>query len=470
MGLCSTVAITVLFFISYFSSCYISSDDLEMTFFCDDNTVLNFVVLAAFIAILYIVKRKGLIERLTQWLSVDSNYQNTKNRLLFVIFLLGTIWVFSTQYVPGSDQMDVVSSAEKLRSGETNMLEPGGYLDRYNNQLGLAIIEYYLGAFWGDFNLMAFQLLNVVGLTLLYKKIVDILEHTDTSRLIQICALICGVGFFPLIMYTSFVYGTIWSVTLALLTFDMECKFLNDYRWWRIPLCALYMAFAIQVKNNVWILFIALEIYTLIFLLEDKEKIIRSAVMLFAVCLVALVVSKMPKYWISQKTGYELDQGITSWAFIAMGLQEGDKAPGWWNTYNYESYDQNSFNSYAQSIEAKAEIQKSIDHFKSDKGYAYRFFIKKIASMWTEPTYQSFWISQIRNHRVTLPDWIEKSMTVQGYTVAARMLDCVQPIFLLGILLWIIFEEKEAFNKHSLFLLAFLGGFIFHLFWEEEDN
>ena len=137
----------------------------------------------------------------------------------------------------------------------------------------------------------------------------------------------------------------------------------------------------------------------------------------------------MPQQWINKKTGYNLNQGISYWAFVAMGLQEGDKAPGWWNGYNYYSYDSNSFNAYGQAVEAKEDIEKSIERFISDKEYAYIFFVKKIASMWTEPTYQSFWISQIRRHRVDLPEWINNSMTVQGYTKASNFLDSIQPVF-----------------------------------------
>ena len=468
--ICASAAMSVLCFISLISTCYMTSDELEMTFFCNDNTVANLLVITLFLAVLFFLRKIKVWEKVNAKIQDDKIYNKIKKILLLAILAIGSLWVFSTQYVPGSDQLDVVNCAHKLFIGETNMLEPGGYMDRYNNQLGLIVIDYFLARIWGDFNIMAFQLLNVLGLTLFYKKVVEILEIEDVSRIAQLGTLAMGIIFYPMILYTSFVYGTIWSVTLSLYAFYHVYRFLNDYKWWRIPVASIFMAVAIQVKNNVWILMIAILIYSLVHLFKDKKNILKILVLVFCLMLTALTVNKLPKAYIEKKTGYKLEQGITSWAFIAMGLQEGEKAPGWWNAYNYYSYDDNDYNSYGQSVEAKGEIKKSLQNFKADKPYAFRFFAQKITSIWSEPTYQSFWVNQIRNHRVTLPSWIDKSMTAPGYTKAANVLNFFQILLFLGVLLWLILEDKDIFLERSIFVLAFLGGFMFHLFWEAKSQ
>ena len=288
----ATVILGSLLYISIISTCYISSDEMEITFFCADNVFQNIVILVIVIAVMMFLQYVGVNSKVRKYLESDVIYHKWKHGLLLILFLLCMVWVIFTQYIPGSDQMDVISSAYKLYIGETNMIEPGGYLDRYNNQLGLAVIDYYFARLWGDYNVMAFQTLNVVGIVLFYKKIVDILELHAISRITQLGTLMCGILFFPMIMYTSFVYGNIWSVTLGVLAFDAECKFINDYKLWRIPLCAAYIALAVQVKNNAWILFIALEIYSAVFLFKDKKKILRSAAMIVAVFIVAFYFVK----------------------------------------------------------------------------------------------------------------------------------------------------------------------------------
>ncbi len=75
---------------------------------------------------------------------------------MLVVFALSIVWVFMTQFVPGSDQLDVMSSAYMLRHGDYRMMEPGGYLDRWKNQAGLTIIEYLYGSIFGDYNVMGF--------------------------------------------------------------------------------------------------------------------------------------------------------------------------------------------------------------------------------------------------------------------------------------------------------------------------
>ena len=468
--ICATAAVSVLLFISLISTCYMTSDQLEMTFFCNDNTIANLLVIILFFAVLFFLRKIKIWEKVQLKIQDDIVYKKIKKRLLLAILIIGSLWVFLTQFVPGSDQLDVVNCAHKLFIGETNMLDPGGYMDRYNNQQGLIVIDYFLARIWGDFNIMAFQLLNVVGLTLFYKKVVEILEIEDVSRIAQLGTLVMGIVFYPMILYTSFVYGTIWSVTLSLYAFYHVSRFLNDYKNWRIPVASFFMAAAIQVKNNVWILMIAILIYSLVHLFKDKKNIKKIIILVVCLMVTALVVNKLPKAYIEKKTGYKLEEGISSWSYIAMGLQEGEKAPGWWNAYNYYSYDNHDFNAYGQSVEAKEEIKRSLQNFKADKPYAFRFFAQKIASIWSEPTYQSFWVNQIRNHRVTLPGWIDKSMTASGYTKAAKLLNFFQILLFLGVLLWLILEDKDIFLERSIFVLAFLGGFMFHLFWEAKSQ
>lgn len=78
-----------------------------------------------------------------------------------------------------------------------------------------------------------------------------------------------GALFIPLIMYTSFVYGTIWSVALALLAFDYEIKYLNDNRLADLILSVALIGLAIQVKNNVLIMMIAMIIYGIVYAITD---------------------------------------------------------------------------------------------------------------------------------------------------------------------------------------------------------
>lgn len=163
--------------------------------------------------------------------------------------------------------------------------------------------------------------------------------------------------------------------------------------------------------------------------------------------------AKVPKIIVERKTGYSLSQGVSSWSFIAMGLQDEKHAPGWSNGYNYNIYEESNCLTEVQEARAKADIAERLALFKENSHYAFEFFSQKIASMWTEPTYQAFWINQIRNHRVDFPEWLDWLMSTKGYTLVSSIFDYYQLLLFSGCLLWVLLEESAQFNTKSFLLL-----------------
>ncbi len=462
--------LSALFIICMISTCYITSDILEITLFCKDNVAANILFVVGSLVLLVGLSRQEKVRGLCATLIEEENFNKVKKLLLAAIFILSIAWVLGTQFIPGSDQLDVMTSAYKLSVGDNSGLEAGGYLDRWSNQIGLTYIDYLLARVWGDYNVIIFQVLNAIGITLFYKKLVDTLDLFDVAPVIQLVTLFCGALFFPFWMYGSFVYGTIWSLTLAICAFYQEILFFRKYEWRRIGIGALEIALSIQVKNNAFIILIAMVIYGVLQACKDKTKWKNKIAWLIGICAIVTLLNAIPEKWIEMKTGYELSQGVSPWSFIAMGLQYEEHAPGWSNGYNYETYIENNCITELQTAVAKQEINDRVAYFKDNKRYTFMFFTRKIASMWTEPTYQSFWINQIRNHRVDFPEWLDNLMSAKGYSAAARLAQYFQILMFLGVILWIILEEKDLFVDRSFFLLCFVGGFLFHLFWEAKSQ
>ncbi len=472
VAILATVSLSLLFAISFISTCYRASDSREITYFCSDDWIKNLIFIIAFLGMFILVPNFPIIKNFNSKLENDQFFGKIKKFIIGAIFVVSFIWVMFTQFIPGADQLDVLDCAYKIGAGEMNMLEPGGYLNKWTNQAGAVAIDYLLGKIWGEFNIIAFQVLNVVGITILYKKMVDIMEDTDVSRVAQIFTLISGLLFFPFIMYTSFVYGTIWHVTLSLLAFQCVIQYLKDYKWWRILVSGTYMALAIQVKNNALIFLVAIVVYILINTFKEEGHIVNRIILLVSMLIIVAVISKIPGVVIEKETGYKLDQGVSSWAFVAMGLQESEEEfpPGWWNGYNNQTYADSGCNTEKQNELVKEEINNRLETFKNDKAYAVNFFSRKIASMWSEPTFQCFWINQIRNHRVMFSERMTNFFSAVSYTNIANKLDFIQLIFYFGAILWLLFGDKKRFCDQSFFILVFLGGFIFHLFWEAKTQ
>lgn len=362
-----------------------------------------------------------------------------------------------------------MSCAYKIGHEEFNMLEPGGYLDLWSNQLGLTTIEY----FFGNYNVIGFQLANCLGILLFYKKMDDVVELLGFTRTVQVMTLVCGIIFISFIMYTVFVYGNIWSMALAIAAFDSELRFLQFHSWKRLVRSVLLISVAYQVKNNVLIILIAMIIYVMVVSLKDAESLFKGGECLQLFVVFFWGISKLPHLLLEKKTGYTLEQGVSAWAFIAMGLQDDDPGPGWSNGYNYETYFENNCITELQERQAKEEVRERVNLFIEDSHYTFEFFSKKIAYMWTELSYQAFWICQIRNHRVNYPAWLDAFMSAKNYTRVASLLGNFQLFIFFGCMIWLLLEPKESFGDNSFFILCIVGGFggfFFHLFWEAKSQ
>ena len=461
--------VALLWAMSIFFICYISSDTNEVTFFCKNNSLLNILVVICFIAILFLLRKKSVIEDFAGKLEDDAFFNRIKNNSLRIITVIGFLWVIITQYVPGSDQLDVLSSAYKYGNGTIDMVQAGGYLDKWPHNIGITTVERVLAFFVGDFNITFMQLLNVIGIVLIYKKMVDTWDRLGGSRISQICTLVCGILFYPLIMYASFVYGNIWHVTLALVAFDFELDFLEKKNYLSILKCAVALGLSFLIKASAIIFLVAFIIFAIVKGISEKADVFKTLVLIVALITTVSVFSSVPKWILTKTTGEEIrEDGI--WSFIAMALQEDGTAPGWYNGYCLNVYYDNNRDSELAEKQAKEEVYNRLNYFLSDKRYAYEFFSKKIASMWNEPTYESYWINQVRTHRVIFPKWLDSFMSAKGYTTAAKVFSAFQVLILTGTVLWLIFEDKKEFVNKSFLLLCFVGGFTFNLMWETKSQ
>ncbi|WP_028234403.1 hypothetical protein, partial [Pseudobutyrivibrio sp. MD2005] len=358
--------IALLWVMSVFFICYVSTDTNEVTFFCKDNVVLNILMIAVFIGILFILKKKSVISAFIGKLDDDDFYKKIKKIMLWTIAIIGFVWIFITQYVPGADQLDVMVSAYKYGIGETDMVRVGGYLDRWPHNIGITTLERLLAYLVGDFNIMFMQFLNIPGLVLIYKTMVDIWDRFGGSRFSQVCTLGCGILFYPMIMYVSFVYGNIWSVTFALIAFNAELNYFEDNKVRSLIKCLLAVGLSFMAKGSGIIFIIALAVFAIVRGAADKIKVYKILLLIITMCITVGVFSTVPKKILIQTTGVNIrDDGI--WAFVAMALQENGTAPGWYNGYCLDVYYQNNGNTEVAEQVAKEETFDRLNYLFSDK-------------------------------------------------------------------------------------------------------
>lgn len=382
-----------------------------------------------------------------------------------------------------ADQVIVHKAAVNSLAGDWNVFNPGEYLDVYPHQAGLFLIERTLVSIFGNrLSVRVFQVSNAVALVVFYAAAVGIMGKMGAGRLPRLLALTLGLVFAPLWQYVTFVYGNMWCLGLTTLALYFELVFLQDGQ--RIAAAVASVAavvLALGFKDSGKIVVIAMIILCLLARRCDPANggahfaprampvwIPRVA---YAGALVAVLLfwSAVPRAICRSMSGQDLNQGASAWSYLAMGIQEGDMECGWYTGYSIDSYKEAGFNTEAQSAIAKRLIADRLHDFAENPSSCVRFYARKIASQWNNPSFQGLWILQLLNPSADLSPLARRLMEQRFTSQEVFVLNFVQAIILFGALAWALFvpwSGDGADARNVVLALVVLGGFVCHMFWE----
>lgn len=184
--------------------------------------------------------------------------------------------------------------------------------------------------------------------------------------------------------------------------------------------------------------------------------------------LAAILISiQIPNLVIEQITGIKV-QGNSKWAHVAMGLQEDSVvAPGWYNHYNAKVFIENHYDKQATARAAEAYTRERLAEFAENPALMWRFFSYKLAAEWNNPTFECFHIQNRRNTSIELNSLVKSTINDGGKIniLLIALFDVVQSALLFGVLMYFITADEIDWRQ-IIFLLLFIGGFVFFAFWE----
>ena len=171
------------------------------------------------------------------------------------------------------------------------------------------------------------------------------------------------------------------------------------------------------------------------------------------------------------RSGIELNQGAPMLLYVAMGMQQGEGAPGWSNGYILHNYwGVSDFDYAASETMAKQDIRTSASEFVHHPKYALRFFVGKFASEWNDPTYECYAMTHIGGDdpRGAVADSIFNGTL---HTVFEWFMNQYQSLIYGGVFLWLLygFWRKKDLSVLVLMTVIF-GGFLFHMLWEAKGR
>lgn len=409
------------------------------------------------------------------------------NRCFLTAAGAAAVWVLFLMCWPGSDSRLCMESAGRLLRGDFSPWEPvrfsygseagaAGYAYTYPSQNGLIV---YMALFYAVFQSgapYAMQLSNIgfliLGMVCLGRFMQQAVGEERAGRCVpewRRTALLL-ILYLPFSFYILFAYGTMPGFGLSCLSLYETGRFVREERWKDIWIGAAAMLASILLKSNYLIVWVALFLYLASAgVFRRRFRLLAGAALLIMVCLAG---SRGFDFCMEQVTGNSVSGGIPMTAWAEMGLQEGSRGPGWYNGYNVRVFWENGGEKEAAAEAIRKDISETLSDMKEAPGDAVRFFVKKTASIWAEPTFQGLWIQEVGGGSWLLPEVTDSLLKKGGILNAAFLAaaDWIQTLVYAGAFLGILVNFKRMRWDALIPGIIFIGGFLFHLVWEAKGQ
>ena len=392
----------LLFLAGFLFTCYADDMTTQKVLTRPDNPLLHLLGMGLFAAVLFAVCRM-----------TKRHSAKLKTPLLVLtmgwILAAGGLLVLFGRTAPAADAWSVYAAAKSLAAGDTSVIHPTeSYLSYYPQQIGLLALFEPLIRLWNllPVDLEAYHFIKCVYVLLtcvivwFQYRTVHLLWKNDSADCIYL--ILAGTNL-PFIMYSSFVYSEIPSfaaLSAGLYYFlrlfsatefstgDASSETGRTHRNYRnVLLSLLFLTLAVMLRKNSLVLIIAITFVCVVEGLFRREK----TLLLYAVVCVLLSVSILPcvQKLYELRAGNTLKTGVPAMSYFAMGMQESSRGNGWYNGYNFETYQENEMNTAATVLVSRDYIAERSAYFREHPDYAASFYFYKFLSQWADGTYAS---------------------------------------------------------------------------------
>ena len=154
----------------------------------------------------------------------------------------------------------------------------------------------------------------------------------------------------------------------------------------------LFLTLSVMLRKNSLIPVIAV-LLVLLFEALRFGRSVRSRLCLLgiAVCLAVTSVGILPlvQKCYEKKAGNTLSSGVTAMSYLAMGMQEASRGCGWYNGFNIDTYDTAGMDTALANEISRLAIDERLAYFREHPGYTADFYLHKHLSQWADGTYAS---------------------------------------------------------------------------------
>lgn len=404
---------------------------------------------------------------------------------------IGAILIVFSKTVPAADAYSVYDIARMLANGDTSVIHPtDSYLSYYPQQIGLVAFYEPLIRLWNllPVDLHAYHFLKILyvflGVIIFYFQYQIIHLFFKNDRIDIIFMLLSGANL-PFLMYTSFVYGEIPSFAalsvgiycfLKMISTLSELSGLSKMGNQRVVLngifALVFLTISVQLRKNSLIVIIAVVLVSLLLWCKKRKPIFLLFAVLCAICAVSILPLIQKSYEL--RADNTLQSGVTATSYFAMGMQESSRANGWYNGFNFNTYQQSGMSTELTNEISRTAIDERLTYFSENPAYAADFYLGKFLSQWADGTYAC--------RQATLATFggrhaFFNELYAGKYSESfIAYCNVFQNILYLGAFLFCVGMCKKKIrpkmNGLPLYLgmICVFGGFLFHMIWEANSR
>lgn len=461
----SIVLIGYLFFQGIFTLCNIQRIE-EKTFFVRNNPIPALIGIILFSLLFMILKKQRIWNLLQKY-----------GHFILAVCILFTSacmlwWTTHTVFWFFGDMEKVYMCAGGLNGGDFSQWQPGGYAYMWPFQDGLILfVAGLLRIFDVNQTFYIFPVMNYLFVIITILSVCGTLKLLATDKAIIYLQGLFMVFYLPYAFLSMLLYGNHIGYGFAALAIYEGVKYTKDDKIHSLLFSAIYMTLGICFKQNCMILFVGIIAILFLHAIKNFSGIKKHAIGIVMFIMIVIIGISLPERIIETISGMDISGGNSKWAHVAMGLQESDMAPGWYNCYNQDIFIANNYDTEATSKEAIDSIKSSLLNFAQNPGYAWSFFNRKLASEWNNPTFECFHIQNSRNTSLELGSFVKSTINDGGKLniLLIYFLDVMQSVMLFGILMYFLLVDETDY-RHYIWALLFIGAFVFWMFWEAKSR
>lgn len=385
------------------------------------------------------------------------------------ILIAGICWISFYDGIPTSDQRDVWEEAQRI-AGVLDGPFNTGYFSYFHRNRGITLLVAAAIKVFGN-HLYSFGIVNLAASCLAYYSICKAVKLIYQNPVVTAITSLLLMLFYPLVIYTSYHYGTLLSAGFASLGLYAAAA-LHATGKLRYGV-TLVFAFPIGIlaHQSAAIGLVAAVLYLVV---NARKKILFRNILISAIAAIMVLLSnKMVDAAYIRITGDDTEfDAVPAICTIYMGLTatEGYAGPGSHDGSEIEIYHENDRDGRAASADAFRRVATVMREYLTGKR-SLSFFLEKAEYQWLDPSFGARRTIHLNDPNMGDPPNSEAFLAFYDSTFRDVVFKLAIALMLLVYLAALAAGSKtlyhiEAYPMAILIQLYFAGGFAFQLMWE----